>query len=70
MKTYNNLEAQNDVMVLNAGINESVSIKQRKNASPLDVEGIIVNISTDEVMDFIREGRENFSNKTNLMVCK
>ncbi|GHT52173.1 hypothetical protein AGMMS49982_11720 [Bacteroidia bacterium] len=70
MKTYNNLEAQNDVMVLNAGINESVSIKQRKNASPLDVEGIIVNISTDEVMDFIREGRENFPNKTNLMVCK
>jgi hypothetical protein len=33
---------------------------QPKTKSPLEVEGLNLNISTQEILDFIEEGRKNF----------
>lgn len=30
---------------------------ERRSGSPLDVEGIDLNVTTDEIVEFIREGR-------------
>ena len=34
--------------------------KSRKKASPLDVEGVDLGVTTDEIVNMIREGRERY----------
>ena len=34
--------------------------KPRKKASPLDVEGVDLGVTTDEIVNMIREGRERY----------
>jgi hypothetical protein len=73
MKTYNYAEAQQDLsLVLNMAVSEDVIIKRQdgirfklvylnestNNKSPLDVEGINTNITTQEIVNIVREQRE------------
>ena len=34
--------------------------KPRKKASPLDIEGVDLGVTTDEIVNMIREGRERY----------
>ena len=34
--------------------------KKQKKASPLDVEGVDLGVTTDEIVSMIREGRERY----------
>ncbi len=34
--------------------------KPQKKASPLDVEGVDLGVTTDEIVNMIREGRERY----------
>lgn len=34
--------------------------KPRKKVSPLDVEGVDLGVTTDEIVNMIREGRERY----------
>ena len=34
--------------------------KPRKKASPLDIEGVDLGVTTDEIVDMIREGRGRY----------
>ena len=36
------------------------SRKPQKKASPLDVEGVDLGVTTDEIVNMIREGRERY----------
>ena len=73
MKTYNYAEAQQDLsLVLNMAVIEDVVIKRQdgirfklvylndstNNRSLLDVEGINTNITTQEIVNIVREQRE------------
>jgi hypothetical protein len=70
MRTYNYIEEpQNLAMIFNIAENEDVIIKRKDglrfklicmkedNSSPLDVPGITTNISTQEIIDVVRECR-------------
>jgi len=73
MKTYNYAEAQQNLsLVLNMAVNEDVVIKRQdgigfklvylnestNNRSLLDVEGINTNVTTQELVNIVREQRE------------
>jgi hypothetical protein len=72
MKTYSYTEAyRNLAMIFDTALNEEVIIKQengnefritsireKRNTSPLDVEGINTSITTQEIINIIKEGRE------------
>jgi prevent-host-death family protein len=72
MKIYNYSEArQNFSTVLNTALNEDViitrkdgnkfklvSINKQNKKSPLDIEGIDTDITTNEIIDIVRECRE------------
>jgi len=73
MKTYNYAEAQQNLsLVLNTAVNEDVVIKRQdgnrfklvylnessNHRSMLDVEGINTNVTTPELVNFVREQRE------------
>ena len=73
MKTYNYAEAQQDLsLVLNMAVSEDVVIKRQdgirfklvylnesiNNRSLLDVEGINTNVTTQELVNIVREQRE------------
>jgi len=71
MKTYNYLEAkQNLSAVMNTAVNEDVIIKRSDGikfkliylndnnpVSPLNIEGITTDITTQELIDIVREQR-------------
>jgi hypothetical protein len=71
MKTYNYSEAQrNFSSVLNTALQQDVIIQKRdgskfkivpiiekNNQSPFDVTGIDTDISTEEIIEFLKEGR-------------
>ena len=73
MKVFNYSEArQNFPNMLNTALKEDVVIKRRDGSkfkivliterdtkSPFDVPGIEASISTSEILDIIREGREH-----------
>ncbi len=77
MKIYKYSEArQNFLAVLNMSLKEEViitrkdgtrfkiiPIKDKKKKSPFDVEGIDTDITTQEIVDIIRDGRENSRHK-------
>ena len=72
MKVYNYSEArQNLSSLLNTALKEDVIIKRRDGSafkvmpitekdkrSPFDVPGVDAAVSTSEILDFIKEGRE------------
>jgi hypothetical protein len=73
MKTYNYAEAQQNLsLVLNMAVSEDVVIKRQdgirfklvylnestNNRSLLDVEGIDTNVTTQELVNIVREQRE------------
>jgi hypothetical protein len=72
MKTYSYSEAyKNFPMILDTALTEDVVIKRkdvsafkmvytndRKNLSPFDVPGINSQLTTQEIVNFVREGRE------------
>jgi len=73
MKTYNYAEAQQNLsFVLNMAVSEDVVIKRQdgirfklvylnestNNRSLLDVEGIDTNVTTQELVNIVREQRE------------
>ena len=73
MKTYNYAEAQQNLsLVLNMAVSEDVVIKRQdgigfklvylnestNNRSLLDVEGINTNVTTQELVNIVREQRE------------
>jgi len=73
MKTYNYAEAQQNLsFVLNMAVSEDVVIKRQdgirfklvylnestNNRSLLDVEGINTNVTTQELVNIVREQRE------------
>jgi len=72
MKVFNYSEArQNFSSVLNTALKEDVVIKRRDGStfkvvpitekdkrSPFDVPGVDAAVSTSEILDFIRKGRE------------
>ena len=71
MRTYNSLEAQqNFSSILNLALTQDVIIKEKngrrfkitsmkevENQSPFEVSGINTDISTTEMMDFLKESR-------------
>ena len=73
MRTYNYLEAQkNFASVLNFALTQEVIIKEKNgrrfkiilvdevaNRSPFEVSGINTDISTNEVLEFLRESRSS-----------
>ena len=73
MRVYNYSEArQNFSSVLNLAMNEEVIITrkdgskfriipvaEKETRSPFNIEGIDCSIKTDEILDIIRESREN-----------
>jgi len=73
MRVFNYSEArQNFTAILNISLNEEViitrkdgskfkivPIQEAESNSPFDVGGIDTNIETDEIINFIRERREN-----------
>ena len=73
MKTYNYLEVQQNLsVILNTAVNEDVIIKHTDGimfkliylkddiipASPLDIDGITTDITTQELMGIVKEQRE------------
>lgn len=72
MKTYSYSEAQQNLsVILNTAVNEDVVIKRpdgirfklmylqdKTSASPLNVEGITTDITTQELVNIVREQRE------------
>ena len=73
MKTYNYLEVQQNLsVILNTAVNEDVIIKHTDGimfkliylkddiipTSPLDIDGITTDITTQELMGIVREQRE------------
>jgi len=72
MKTYNYSEAQQNLSaILNMAVNEDVIIKRSDGikfkliylkdnnpAGPLNIEGITTDITTQELIDIVREQRE------------
>ena len=73
MKAYNYLEVQQNLsVILNTAVNEDVIIKHTDGimfmliylkddiipASPLDIDGINTDITTQELMGIVREQRE------------
>ena len=72
MKTYNYSEAQHNLSaVLNTAVDEDVIIKRSDGikfkliylkdnnpVSPLNIEGITTDITTQELIDIVREQRE------------
>ena len=72
MKTYNYSEAQQNLSaILNMAVSEDVIIKRpdgikfkliylkdNNTVSPLDIEGITTDITTQELIDIVREQRE------------
>ena len=72
MKTYNYSEAQQNLSaILNMAVSEDVIIKRpdgitfkliylkdNNTVSPLDIEGINTDITTQELIDIVREQRE------------
>ena len=73
MKTFNYAEAQQNLsLVLNMAVIEDVVIKRQdgirfkllhlnediNNRSPLDIEGISTNVTTQELVNIVREQRE------------
>ena len=73
MKAYNYLEVQQNLsVILNAAVNEDVIINNSDGikfkliylkdniipASPLDIDGITTDITTQELMSIVREQRE------------
>ena len=73
MKTYNYLEAQQNLSsILNLALTQEVIVKEKNgrkfkitpvnevtNKSPFEVPGINTDISTSEVIGFLRESRSN-----------
>jgi hypothetical protein len=64
MKIYNYFEAQQDYsMVLTAALVEDVIIRKKdvvptNGKSPFDIEGIDTDITSQEIIDFVKESRE------------